>query len=375
MRVDHLPRAVVFSLLLPLLASCGGGEGGNAPAQARAQGTPGPGGPGGRRELPPVPVAVQTVAIGPIASHYEATATLESDKQAAILARVSGVIVKILAEEGDNVREGQELLQIEDDEYAARVKQADAEAELQRSRFERNQKMFQGDLLSAEEFDAARTDLQAAEASLELAQLELSYTRVTAPFTGTLVTRDVDPGQNVNNGTPLFTISDVSRLLAKVHVPAKEFRRITPGRRVELVLDSSNERLQGTIDLVSPVIDATTGTIKITVSIPSYPPGTRPGDFAEVRIETERHEDALLVPRGAVVTEQGEPVVFVVAPDSTAERRVVEVGFQDELNAEILSGVDAEETVVVQGQRSLKHGSPLKIMERITFEEKASGES
>jgi RND family efflux transporter MFP subunit len=320
-------------------------------------------------------VAVQAATVGPIASHYEATATLESDKQAEILARVSGVIVRILAEEGDRVQEGQELLRIEDDEYVARVKQAEAQAELQRSRFERNQKMFQGDLLSAEEFDAARTDLQAAEASLELAQLELSYTRVTAPFTGILVTRDVDPGQNVNNGTLLFTISDVSRLLAKVHVPAKEFRRIAPGRRVELVLDSSNEHLQGTIDLVSPVIDATTGTIKITVSIPSYPPGTRPGDFAEVRIETERHEDALLVPRGAVVTEQGEPVLFVVAPDSTAERRVVEVGFQDELNAEILSGLNGPETVVVQGQRSLKHGSPLKIMERITFEETAPGES
>jgi len=322
-----------------------------------------------------VPVAVQAVTVGPIASHYEATATLESDKQAEVLSRVSGVIKKIEAEEGDEVQEGAELLQIEDDEYRARVKQADAAAELQRSRFERNQKMFQGDLLSAEEFDAARTDLQAAEATLELAQLELSYTRVTAPFHGTLVTRHVDPGQAVNDGTLLFTIADVSRLLAKVHVPSKEFRSIAPGRRVELVLDSSSEHLRGTIDLVSPVIDASTGTIKVTVSIPSYPPGTRPGDFAEVRIETERHPEALLVPRGAVITDQGEPVVFVVSPDTTAERRVVQVGFQDDDHAEILSGVEAAETVVVQGQRSLKHGSPLKIMERITFEDAASGES
>jgi membrane fusion protein (multidrug efflux system) len=120
--------------------------------------------------------------------------------------------------------------------------------------------------------------------------------------------------------------------------------------------------MTGRIKLVSPVIDPSSGTIKITIEIREYPAGVRPGDFAEVRIVTESRADRTLVPKIAVVTEKGEQVVYVAA-DTTAERRVVEVGFEDDESAEILDGVSAGEPVVVKGQRSLKHGSAIKILE------------
>jgi membrane fusion protein (multidrug efflux system) len=110
------------------------------------------------------------------------------------------------------------------------------------------------------------------------------------------------------------------------------------------------------------VIDATSGTIKVTVEVSHYPPTVRPGDFAQVRIVTERRESATLVPKIALVSDRGERVLFVAA-DSTAERRVVEVGFEDDVNAEIQSGLAPGERVVVKGQRSLKHGQAIKILE------------
>ncbi len=131
---------------------------------------------------------------------------------------------------------------------------------------------------------------------------------------------------------------------------------------MELVLESSGERLQGRIDLVSPVIDPSSGTIKVTIEIPEYPDGVRPGDFAEVRIVTERRTGSTLVPKIALVTDRGERVAYVAA-DSTAERRVVDVGFEDDDSAEILSGLSPGEPIVVKGQRSLKHGSPIKVLE------------
>jgi Fe2+ transport system protein FeoA len=109
------------------------------------------------------------------------------------------------------------------------------------------------------------------------------------------------------------------------------------------------------------VIDPASGTIKVTIEIPSYPQGTRPGDFAEVSIVTERHETSTIVPKIAVFTDRGDQVVYV-AGDSTAERRVVEVGFQDDANAEILNGVADGDRVVVKGQRSLKNGSAIKVV-------------
>jgi membrane fusion protein (multidrug efflux system) len=378
-----LLSGAIFTLLLPL-SGCGKGDdasgnpqaGGPAPAQAQHSQSGhskggGPNGPG-RPQTPPVAVAVEAVSTGSIASYYAATATLEPNKEAEVLARVSGVVLSLAAEEGDRVEKGQALLQIDDSEHRYRVKQARAEHAKQQTKFDRYQKMFEGNLLSADEFETAKNDLQAAEATQELAQLEFSYTRVEAPFSGHIVRRHVDPGQTVSNGIQLFSIADLDRLLARVHVPAKEFRSIQTDQPVKLSLDSGDQALEGKIILVSPIIDPTSGTIKVTVEIKRYPSTTRPGDFAEVRIVTDRHERALLVPRTAVIAERGEQVVFVAAADSTAERRTVQTGFEDSRHIEVLAGLSEGEQVVIQGQRSLKHGASIKIMDRVVFEDAAT---
>jgi membrane fusion protein (multidrug efflux system) len=285
---------------------------------------------------------------------------------------VAGVVRAIPAEEGDHVTSGQTLLRIDDREFALRVQQAEAEAAKQTTKFERMQQMFTGNLISADEFETARNDLEVAQATLELAQLELSYSQVAAPFAGRVVRRLVDPGQTVSNGTALFALADMDVLLARVRVPSKEFRSIQTDQPVELRLDTAAEPMAGKITLVSPVIDPTSGTIKVTVEIAKYPPSTRPGDFAEVRIVTDRHPEALLVPRIAVISDKGDRIVYVAKADSTAERRVVEVGFDDDKHIEILTGLTAGENIVVQGQRSLKDGSRLKILDPMEFDDRAA---
>jgi membrane fusion protein (multidrug efflux system) len=362
-----IARSLTVFLALALVAGCGKKEPAPGPGGARAEAAPGAPGRGGPPPAPAIPVAVEAAHRGSVASYYAATASLEPDKAAQILARVSGIITEVRAEEGDVVRKGEDLLVIEDDQYRLRLAQAEAEAAKQKMKFDRLQKMFEGSLVSAEEFEAGQNDFKSADAARDLAQLELSYTRVTAPIGGRVVERLVDLGQSVNNNTPLFSIADLHRLLARVHVPAKEFGKLKPDQPVDLSVDSNGAKLQGRITLVSPVIDAATGTIKVTVEVPEYPASVRPGDFAQVRIVTERHPEALLVPSIAVISDKGEQVVYVVA-DSTAERRVVALGLQDEEHTEVLSGVRDGDRVVVQGQRSLKHGAPIKLLDRVVFE-------
>jgi len=358
--VKHRIRWGLLAAPLCAAALLGCGGGGKAGMDAMAQG--GPGGPGAQRPSgPPVPVAVEAAFRGDIASYYAATATLEAEKEAEILARVSGLVTALKCEEGDRVSAGQELLHIEDAEYRLRLDQTEAALVNQQARFDRLKRMFDQGLASAEEFEAAKNDLQSAQAEEGIAKLNVGYTRVEAPFAGRITKRLVDPGRNVSSGTALFVLSDFEPLLARVHVPSKEFRSLKPDQTVRLKLDSDENRLTGTIKLVSPVIDPQTGTIKVTVEIPTYPAATRPGDFAEVQIVTEQRKNVLLVPRGAVVPEKSEQVVYVAA-DSLAERRVVELGFQDEDNAQILSGVTEGDLVVVKGQRSLKHGQPIKVL-------------
>jgi membrane fusion protein (multidrug efflux system) len=313
-------------------------------------------------------VAVAPATQGDIATYYRATASLDPNKQADILARVSGVIERLVAEEGDRVANGEVLLHVQDDEYRHRSTMARVDLEKQQARLARAQKIFAQGLSSAEDFDAIRTDTASAEAALELAELELSYTRVTAPFSGHVVRRFVDQGQTVANGTALYTLADMERLLARVFIPAKEFRSIRPDQPVQLVVSSTDDRLQGRIDLVNPLVDPETGTIKVTVEVTDYPPTTRPGDFVEVSIVTDSHADSLLVPKVAVVTERGQRSVYVVDGE-TAHQRAVEIGFEDDANAEIISGLELGEMVVIQGQRALRDGQPVSILDALELDD------
>jgi membrane fusion protein (multidrug efflux system) len=311
-------------------------------------------------------VAVEAAARGDIATYYRATASLDPDKQAEVLVRVQGPVRRIVAEEGDDVRQGQVLLFIDDTEYRHRLTQAKVALEQQKAKFARVQTIIAQGLVSVEEFDNAKSLLEAAEAAYELAALELSWCEVRAPFSGRIVRRAVDQGQNVSSGTALFTIVDMHRLLARVHVPAREFRRIQTDQPVEFRVDSTGDRLTGRIDLISPIVDPRTGTIKVTVEITEYPPSTRPGNFAEVSIVTDKHTGALVVPNTAVLTDKDQRIVYV-ADGETARRTVVEVGYEDDRFVEILGGIEEGTKVVVQGQRSLSDGQPLKILDSMTL--------
>ena len=345
--------------------ACGGSD----PSAPPAEGPPHGNRTGeGRPELPTASVAVEPAALGEIATYYRATASLDPDKQADILARVSGVIDRLVAEEGDHVTQGEILLHVVDDEYRHRATVARVDLEKQQARLNRAQKIFAQGLSSAEDFDSIRADTASAEATLDLAELELSYTRVRAPFTGEVVRRFVDQGQTVSNGTALYTLADMDRLLARVFIPAKEFRSIRPDQPVRLLVSSTGDQLEGRIDLVNPLVDPASGTIKVTVEVRDYPPTTRPGDFVEVSIVTDRHEGSLLVPRVAVVTEQGQRSVYVV-DGATARQRPVTVGFEDDTHAEILTGHEPEYLVVIQGQRTLRDGQPVSVLEALELDE------
>lgn len=350
---------LVCFLLVPVLCvqtGCGGRDQAASSGAAAAAGRP---------ALPAAPVSVFAAVQGPIASYYRSTASLEAEKQADILARAAGVVAAVLAEEGDGVHEGQPLLRIGNDEYRYRVEQAAARTLQVAAAFERLSQMRAEQLASEQEFESARADLAAAEAEEGLARLNHSYTTVSAPFGGVVTRRLVDFGQNVSSGTPLYTLASITPLLARVHVPSREFRQLQIDQQVLLVLDSTRERLLGRVALISPVIDPGSGTIKVTVEVPRYPVGTRPGDFAEVRIVTEMREQAILVPRVAVVTEKGETAIYVVreGEEPRAERRLVSVGFTEDDLAQIIEGLAPGERVVVKGQRSLQDGQLLKIIE------------
>jgi RND family efflux transporter MFP subunit len=361
-RVGGFRSGLLLVVTLALLAGgCGKKAGSQPAAGGRAGGSPG-GAPGSPPGEPPTNVAVEVTGRGTALSRYTTTATLEAENRAQILARTSGVVQRLLVEEGRSVREGQELLTLDGSDSALRLRQAEVELAKQSAIFERQKRSFEEQIIPAADFELAKTNYEAAEAAVKLAEHELSHTHVRAPFAGTVVQRLAQVGQTVNVGTPLFDIANFRALLARIYVPAKEMGTLQEGQEVTLTLDSTGEQVPGYVKLVSPVVDPATGTIKVTVHVRDYPAGTRPGDFAQVTVVTERHEDALRVPNLAVFEDKGERVVYV-ARDSVAERRPVQIGFIDESHTEVLSGITAGDRVIVKGQRSLKDGGRIRILE------------
>ena len=189
---------LVSAFILVTVSACGKGDG--APA-AQAQHGGGPGG-GQRPEQAAVPVAAEAATVGTIASYYKATATLEAEKEAEVLARVTGLVQRLHAEEGDLVKEGAPLLTIDNDEYRFRVEQAEATAANLRSRYERLEQMMAGAAGHRGGVPGRKSDLASAEADEGLARLNLSYTSVRAPFTGRVTRRLVDVGQNLSTRRP-----------------------------------------------------------------------------------------------------------------------------------------------------------------------------
>ena len=288
--------------------------------------------------------------------------TLEAEHSAEILARTTGIARQLMTEEGDLVEKDQVLLQLENEDQRLNLKQAKLNLEKLRKDHQRQEKMHASGILSPQDFSETQNALALASAEVEKAQLALSYTEIKAPFSGQIIHRHIDNGAHVQPGTMLFEIMDVNPLLAKIHIPANRMGNLALGQDLELYLESTGTKLKGFLRLLSPVVDPTTGTVKVTAEIRDYPPNTRPGDFAEIKIITSRREDAMLVPSVAVFEEKGSQVLYTVV-DGKAVRRSVETGFVEQGETEILSGIQATDIIVIKGQRNLRDGVPVEVLE------------
>ena len=161
---------------------------------------------------------------------------------------------------------------------------------------------------------------------------------------------------------PTFTVTDLDPLVAYVHVPEQEFRKIAPGQSAEVVVDAlSGERFTGTISRISPTVDPQTGTFRARVEVPDASRRLKPGMFARVNIVYERRQDALQLPRSAILDADGTQSVFVVA-DGKAEQRNIRTGLSNGGWIEVLEGLQGTEQVVTVGQAGLKTGTLVKVV-------------
>lgn len=359
-----LPRSAAVLLALALvapLAGCQRGDGNSDAGDSDASAAEGREA-GARRDGPqPVPVEVAAAETRRIAASYTGTANLEVPADAQVVAKTSGVLLRVMVEEGDRVQAGQVLAQI--DPERPRLEAARQQATMRRlqANFERSKELFERKLVSADAHDQLRYEFEAAKAAYELAKLELSYTTITAPISGMVAERMAKPGNLIPLNAPLYRIVDNSRLEAVLNVPEREMATMKAGLPIRMMVDAlAGQVFEGTVDRISPVVDAQTGTFRV-VGVFRGQDRLKPGMFGRLSIVYDERESALTVPRIALVEGSGESAVFVVE-DGKAVRRVLQLGYVNGEFAEVLSGLQVGEKVITQGRVAVRDGAPVDVL-------------
>ena len=350
------PRVALAALLL-LLAACDGPPGDRA-------GDSGKDGGDAPAEPAPVPVEVAKASRQPIVASYAGTASLEAEREAQVVAKTSGVLLQLMVEEGDVVREGQVLAQL--DPERPRLEVARAEADLRRleNEFRRSEELFAARLVSSEAHDRIRFNLETQRAAWELAKLELSYTRITAPIDGVISERLVKEGNFIQLQAPMFRIDDFDPLLAVLNVPERELRTMRPGLTVAMAVDAvPGAVFEGAVARVSPVVDSGTGTFRVTCEFRDATGRLKSGMFGRLSVVYDQRADVLVVPREAVLEDEAQPSVFVVR-DGRAARVAIRTGARSGGVVEILEGVAEGEAVVTVGGTTLRDGARVQVLER-----------
>ena len=309
-----------------------------------------------------VPVETAQVITGDISAYFSGTASLEAEEETGVVAKVGGVVEEIFVEEGDDVAVGQVLARLDDEKIAVQVEQAMANLQKLENVYKRSEELFNKKLISVEEFQQAKYDYEHQKAAYDLAKLDLQYTSIRSPIAGVVAERLVKVGNMVLANQVTFRVTGFDPLLAVLHVPERQMGKLKVGHPASLKVDAvPGGAFRGRIERISPVVDPSTGTMKVTVEVRDPSRSLKPGMFARVNITHDVHASALLVPKDAIISEDRESSVFVVR-DSTAYRQIVETGYVNTSHIEVLMGLEEGDTVVTAGKGSLKDSSRVEFV-------------
>ncbi len=329
-----------------------------------------------RRDRPPPQVVVEPVRREDAVVTRSYLVTLESGRQAAVLARASGYVLAWTVDRGDPVRKGQRLAVIEDQELGDQERQAAAQLEAARAarqnakdQAERARRLVAQQFISRAEADAAETQVlvaeaqvRAAEAALGLTRTRKGYTVIEAPFDGYVVARHVDIGALVGpQGPPLFTIGSLDPLKAVAAVPQSDVPFLKVGQTATLTLDGvTGGPWTGRVSRLSPALDAATRTLEVEMEFDNEGEARKPGMFGRVTLELERVAGVVLVPPRAVARQGTDGVAFVVREGRAHEVRLALGRTWPDGRVEVVRGLDEGDLLITMGREMVHDGMEVR---------------
>ena len=329
-----------------------------------------------------MPVGVAAAAKGDIDITLNALGTVMPLRNVTVTAQVSGQLTEVRFKEGQVVSNGDLLAQIDPRPYQAALEQAEgastrdhallAEAKIDLDRY---QTLFKEDSIAKQQLDAQQSLVHQYEGTtksdqgqIKNATVNLAYTRIVAPISGRVGLRQVDPGNNVQNGSGIVLITqlkpiDVLFALPEDNLPAvlQKMRAGTPLSVVAYDRSGQTRLAGGTLASLDNTVDTSTGTVKAKAEFANDDESLFPNQFVNVRLLLDVMHDAIVIPTSALERGSGGLFVYVVQPDHTVVVRTIKTGPTQGERVAVTEGLSVGEVVVTSGADRLREGSKVEL--------------
>jgi membrane fusion protein, multidrug efflux system len=307
--------------------------------------------------LPVAKVRTQVVDQSQRPATEDVVGTVRAKLRAVMEAKVSGRVERMLVAPGQTVKAGDLLVQIDAREIQARLDQASAVRDQASLELERLGKLLEQRAVSRQEYDNVQARQRVATANVAEAETMLGYTKVTAPFGGTITRKHADVGDLAAPGKPLLDMEDSEILRFEADVPEALIGHIRLGETLRVRVSSGTNDLPAVVSEIAPASDTASRTFLVKLDLPAGA-GIRAGQFGRVTVSFGQ-SPSLRVPAETVVQRGQMEIVFVVK-DGKAGLRLVKTGQRLGNEVELVSGVDSGEKIVIRGAAALRDGQPVE---------------
>jgi len=309
-----------------------------------------------------VPAVAISTTVATIQAHSSVEVlpgTVKPATAATLMARVPGVVGRIVATPGALVTSGTVLVELDALELSAKRDQAQALAALAAADLQRLKPLLERQSVSQAEYDAATARAVGTAAAAAEAGIMVGYTRITAPFDGMVVRKHVELGDLLSPGRPVIDLEDPTSLRLEVEIPESLAARVASGAALRVQLGTAALDLEAAVVEVTPAADPVSRSVLVKLALPPAASGLRSGQFGRVTIPVAGGAQ-LSVPSGAIVRRGQLDAVFVIA-DGTARMRLVRLGGSDAGRTTIRAGLSADDVVAVDGAQTLRDGQPVTV--------------
>ena len=305
-------------------------------------------------------VVTQQIELQPVIDEIQALGTARANESIEIQPRISSLIERILFEEGKFVKQGELLVELENNEIVAGLALARASLSESQSLYDRSRSLADTQAISVSNLEGLLAQVHVDEAQVEAAKARLENTVIRAPFSGRVGLRRVSPGSFVSNSTVITTLDDTSEIKLDFSVPETFLTVLSDGMSIAAhSLVYPDRVFSGIVASIDTRVDPVTRAIQVRAIIPNSDGALKPGMFMSVDLQRDRGK-LLLAPEQAIVPEGNNQYVYVVA-DGVAEKRLVQLGRRIPGFVVIDQGLAAGEAVITEGTHKVRHGSKVEI--------------